>query len=177
MKPLHRVSLAATAMALATAISYSAFACKSDYCAGSQAPLTLGQVGGTQNYQSPPPPPPPQTCVPIPTGQFSTDYSNAQNAITAMTGSTIYAFMTSFATPAEQYIFYTNTVGLNSSLQATVLSSMFGGNQTTMNTWLNNEANSDPGASGGSFDLLTGTVTYNPGAGNVSAAAPNWVCP
>jgi hypothetical protein len=52
VKPLRLVSMAATAVALVTVISYSTFACKQDYCAGSQAPTSLGQVGGTQNYLS-----------------------------------------------------------------------------------------------------------------------------
>ncbi len=52
MKPLHRLSMAAFSLALCTVLSCAALACKSDYCNGSQAPTTLNQVGGQQNYQA-----------------------------------------------------------------------------------------------------------------------------
>lgn len=51
MKLIHRVAIGATALLLGSALSsISAYACKSDYCNGSQAPTSLGQVGGTQGY-------------------------------------------------------------------------------------------------------------------------------
>ena len=53
MSLFHRVSMAATAFLLCTALSCTAaYACKQDYCSGSKAPSTLNDVGGAQNYKA-----------------------------------------------------------------------------------------------------------------------------
>lgn len=52
MKLLHRVTMALTAFLLSSALACTAaYACKADYCGGSQAPTNLSQVGGAQNYK------------------------------------------------------------------------------------------------------------------------------
>lgn len=51
MKPGKLCAVAAIWAFLSLA-SYSALACKADYCSGSQAPTSLNQVGGAQNYQT-----------------------------------------------------------------------------------------------------------------------------
>jgi hypothetical protein len=50
MERLSHVIVTAAAFLLCMMLSYSAPACKNDYCANSKAPNDISQVGGNQNY-------------------------------------------------------------------------------------------------------------------------------
>lgn len=54
MKIPARIFFVAAAFSLCMTLSYSAPACKDDYCANSKAPSGLNDVGGEQNYLTPP---------------------------------------------------------------------------------------------------------------------------